>query len=944
MAGVTLARQLSLWENSKYEPGDDSRKRNKRETLLMVENTLQQFIYGQSIIADVPSNMPDILGISEQLNPEDALALYQHIAIDPMWVNGIRASQAVALVSMENDSQEPSSVLARAHFQNEQQALPVYHYILLPRQALLHLGDVDSLLKLFEQAIPHYSASNTVLEPLHLPLPVTWTMDKGVALLKTLLDNLANGDMRRLLLILGAALDKGVIIRNFKANAQARLQLVRGLLLLLPAPARPYLTFTTNTNSLDGILPRIVFSDVESDTEEHWQIDWQNPIFHDVLFFHPYIAHLYRIWDDDMIALVRTVRNFDVLASFLMRNQGLDLGLTAVVQRHQLDLAVLHGEAVKTEALMTVLQDKMPLEDDLRLRYMRVLLKKHFESRDPKEAHVLVQQLENYPPLDSQLKADFDEALETQPDALYALARVQLGNEEKNDEKWLKRLHQSAENSLQIAIQSSDSETIFSWLTLLAREPSRYALGDILYDGILAASNYASTDNNLAQGLLILAVKRQVDALPGLLENGDLLATLPELIQAALCDYDSAAIDALANESRELFLLALHRAAIEKSPCISPMAIRHLWVIHTQQKTNTLPSQSRPLALIQALAHNHEALLEGALANLLTLMLIDGQDKLFFEIVPPLVKAGVLPKILVEALAQSERLVEDILAIVNTLHSNNWLAPQQTVDTYTFLLTERNWDIESLPLIEQLARTLNQYADTDTTTGALWKLAELSGEPKNEQMLRAAIRRLLDDIGDMITENQVLDSLLRLRKAAQWSSTGRAVIVRWWRAYTREQNLVQLQKLDKALDAKRNNNDLRSIVQTTIALRRVITGSLAEFADSINQTYRILQALSEGFDPSEKLVDSATIRGELDARMEELPSDVRHVLATNLKELAQLVTTLSDNRSKPSLIRSDESVERQLVTGEQQPQSAIDVMRWLSGYLDGVQKDTEAEA
>ena len=72
---------------------------------------------------------------------------------------------------------------------------------------------------------------------------------------------------------------------------------------------------------------------------------------------------------------------------------------------------------------------------------------------------------------------------------------------------------------------------------------------------------------------------------------------------------------------------------------------------------------------------------------------------------------------------------------------------------------------------------------------------------------------------------------------------------------------------------------------------------------------------------------------------EELPVELRPVLSTNLKELAQIVTTLSENRSKPSLIRSDDSVERQLVKGEQEPQSALDVMRWLSGYLDGVQKD-----
>lgn len=912
----------------------------------MVENTLQQLIYGQAWIDDVLSHNSEILGMSGQLNHDDAVALYQRIPLDPMSVDGIHASQAVALVALKNGDDEEHYILARSHYQNDEQALPVHHYIFLPNQALLHLGDIAPLLKLFDKPIPLYSDINIALEPLNLPLPVTWTMDKGVALLKTLLDGIAEGDIRRLLLILGAALDKGAVIYNFEADTEARLQLIRGLLLLLPAPARPYLTFTTHTTTLNGTLPRIVFSDAEI-VDGYWHIDWQNPVFRDDLFFHPYIAHLFRIWDDDMIALAETVRNLDLLASFLMRDQALDIGLSAIVQRHRVDLAVLNGEDVETEALIEVLQSDMPLSSDLRLPYLRLLLQKNFETREPQEAKIIVQYLEEYPELDSQLKHEFDEALDTQPDALYAFVRVRvrLANEDDTeiDEKWLKRLHYAAENSLQIAIQSGDTQTILSWLTLLSREPANYELGDTLHNGIISAKSYATEDSEFGQGLLTLAVKRQADALANLLEDTDLLFALPDSIQAALCNFDSAAIDSLADESRELFLLTLERAIEQKQHCISSTAIRDLWQIHTQKKMNTLAPQFRPYLIIQELIINHEIFLDGALANLITLMLIDDEE-LFFEIVPSLAESDILAGVLVEALEQSGRSVEGVLAIVNALHSNQWLLPQQTVDTYTFLLVDRNWDPESLPLVEQLARILNQHPDTDTTSGILWKLAELSSELKIEPMLRVSTRRLLNDIGTMITEIQIVDSMLRLRKAAQWSNNGRKVIVRWWRAYTREQNLAQLQKLAKVLDGKRNNDDLRSIIQTTIALRRVIgTETLSEFAEAISKTRHILQALSEGFDSSDKLIDSATIRDEIAARTEEIPADVRHVLATNLKELAQLVTTLSDKRSKASLIRSGESVERQLVKGEQQPQSAIDVMRWLSGYLDGVQKDDEAE-
>ncbi|MCA9914256.1 MAG: hypothetical protein KC496_12955, partial [Anaerolineae bacterium] len=159
--------------------------------------------------------------------------------------------------------------------------------------------------------------------------------------------------------------------------------------------------------------------------------------------------------------------------------------------------------------------------------------------------------------------------------------------------------------------------------------------------------------------------------------------------------------------------------------------------------------------------------------------------------------------------------------------------------------------------------------------------------------------------------------------------------------YVGKNTLGTLQKLDKALDGKRELAELRSIVQTSIALRRAIgSRSLAEFGEAVHTTYNLLQALSESFDPGNGLgtnVDTLTLRRELQIRADEMPQEARYVLASNLKGLAQLITALADNRSKPGIIRRDDRLERSLATGEQPPQSAIDMLRWFSGYLEGMQ-------
>jgi hypothetical protein len=67
----------------------------------------------------------------------------------------------------------------------------------------------------------------------------------------------------------------------------------------------------------------------------------------------------------------------------------------------------------------------------------------------------------------------------------------------------------------------------------------------------------------------------------------------------------------------------------------------------------------------------------------------------------------------------------------------------------------------------------------------------------------------------------------------------------------------------------------------------------------------------------------------------ELSTEERYVLAKNLRELAQLVVWMSDKRSKSSLMRNDEVIDRQLMRGDANPQGSIDMMKWIAGYLDG---------
>ena len=89
-------------------------------------------------------------------------------------------------------------------------------------------------------------------------------------------------------------------------------------------------------------------------------------------------------------------------------------------------------------------------------------------------------------------------------------------------------------SSLRVAILDGDAETAINWLRSIAREPASYGLGEIVHNSMLSAQERAHTEPELAQALILLAVKRDPAALEALLADEALLAALPNGLGEAL--------------------------------------------------------------------------------------------------------------------------------------------------------------------------------------------------------------------------------------------------------------------------------------------------------------------------------------------------------------------------------------------------------------------------
>jgi hypothetical protein len=377
----------------------------------------------------------------------------------------------------------------------------------------------------------------------------------------------------------------------------------------------------------------------------------------------------------------------------------------------------------------------------------------------------------------------------------------------------------------------------------------------------------------------------------------------------------------------------------------TPQAVEQVWAVYTGALATSAGTKQAAEQIVNSwLSQGAGWITAPALEILLTMTLRDRRDDLFHQLTHPLASRDDFVPLLARALNGSER-TNDTLALIAQIVAVGDLAQQGVVDLYIALLDLWDWDRTALPMMAQLARTVQQSPSITVPDDVLWQLLTVAAETKDELIARVVARRISAELETVGDDAVLAEDLRQLVEQIQWNNHVRGQVMAWWRSFARAQSLSRLQRLEKAFDGNRSLDEPRTIVQSLIAFRRMLgKRALSRFAEDISVAFTVLQALAESYDPSSKRsggFDAATIRAELDARIEELsPNDLK-ILANNFKELAQLIGAMGDNRSKATLIRRSDDVDRQLTTAEQPPHSAVDALKWMAGYLSGMHEKPE---
>ncbi len=807
----------------------------------------------------------------------------------------------------------------------------VEHYVFVPHGSAPDASQLQDWLTRLPQAPIDLDMTVMAMSAPEFAAPTAASRSQRLA---WLFAELPGGEFEAALTLLSALIfERRWSVAGYPLDFKARLELVAGFQALLPSEIAARISFATHAPVSCQQAPQLTFA--TGDDVDDFHVEWGAPLAIETVAAHPYLDLLRSLWQGDVPALARELQQLDRLVD--EADSSLARALAAVTRRYRLDKQVADGAEVQTEAILAAVDGGLPPIGELRRNYFARLLHNALHKRDRAAGRRVAEEMQNDPQLEERLLRDLDAMLEDQPDAVYVFTRnrlIHLGI----DAGWIAKLQTAARSSLDVAIQAGDGGTLARWLELLSREPQSYQLSDILRDSIMAARSRAYDDGDLGMQLILIAARRFPDIAEESCRDERLLAALPEHRRLALQSPSAAHLAALADKDAGTLLLALRRAlGTGDRPLVALAVARRLWTLHEADERISLPGDYQPGALIQLLLTQASHQLADDALDYLFARLVAGDDlELTAKAAEHLAERQQLFPRLTQTLERATPPLDKLIAIMNAVAGLKDAPPQALIDAFFSLLDHYHWDAGAQRMMEALARLLAEHPEAQVPDRHLWKLYESCHALQLEGGCRVAVSHLLREYGEEEDPAALVTGVARLCRQVGWSKTLQELVNGWWRDYAQSLALVQLQRLERELDGQRNLEPQKQILKTALAMRRWLhSRDAVEFAEAINTAFTIIEQFTDAFDGAPSEVDSRTIRSEVDALSQALTSEQRHIMATNLRNLAQRITNMAEKRSKPSLIRSDDSIDRQLMHGEAHPHGAIDMMKWVAGYLDG---------
>lgn len=913
----------------------------------MTQHELDHFYFGQMARSGRPYGEARLLAYSAGVKPDDALALVEQAALPPL--DGVREG-AWGLLR----GRTFPFLLAQAGRGAAGQEM--LHVVLMPSEVLRGLGgNLDALMQLIDVPLPSYDRLGDRLPPLLLPAagpPAPQAQIDHILGLMTATRNQI--DVIRALL---AAVLQGVpvVVQGAPRELAARMLLVKGLLALLPPPARFGVTFATHALPATRLDAHIRYYSDDTPPPDALVYNWPGTYLSGRMVADEYSDFIISQLRLDAAAVLRCTQALTAVAQWrIRRGDKLAEALGYAAHRLAVDELLLTNQPVEAGEVAPVLAEDPTLSDELRGVYLRHLLAISLALDDTRPTDPVVPLLRQHEDLAQAALRFLADALGAgKAELVYATLTRWLGSAfAPQGDAWTALARRAALAHLEHLLQGGDVQAVNAFLEEVHDAPAALGIGAAASQIIDLTLPLAGRDRALAVTLFLLAANHaDTDMLRRLLGAQRLLARLPKNL-ARLAPYLDGSdptpappgllADVCAGFGDQWAHLVLMRLAeiallagrhdLLDAPALAGLAAfaatplganyEHalLWVVYNLSSDEMLktrePEASRYLLhillaraaytdLAREMLHQSRLLYPGDRQADYALMV----QKVFAETPIPVHE---VPKALAAIAQVGIRSLPLALAGLGALEGHGWPPALDGIAAEVTTVILDTPDILELVQPEALLSLLRYYTRQQDVAGAA-RAASLfpqaaAGHGRAGLELMARMYRVLD-----------------------WDDSLKLARLELLRRFVRQADPDTARQAIRAFEGL--GRSVRPALEATYSLKRLMGGvDFAGYAEFLHITADLLDDLTAAYANRDRPPSLGAVLNALQSLPGGLGTEEYRALAADILALGRALVKLGEQR-RAHAPRDAAQHTNLLLTGAADPLCGLDVLRVLGGYF-----------
>ncbi len=839
--------------------------------------------------------------------------------------------------------------------------IPTVHYLLLPEHVLDVPGtNTEILLKLIAQDVPTFSAPTAELPPYSFPTPSPPTIKQQMRAFTSLLTRCQNDTRTVRGLLASIVQGEALAVVNCNAPLKTRIQFFRGLLALLPTPARAWVTLATHVSTGRPGPAQVKFLTRGAvPPDGHQVFDWEQGVLTTSPPHDPYSSfavgqiQLNPIgFSKRLVALADTTRHH-------MASHTLTEALARVARRATMDTALAEGQPLYRDDVFNLLETDPTLPPEIRAGYAGYLLRVTLALDEPEPADVLIPLIQEDRGLATAMFAQLEQSLpEGQAGAAYHLLKRWLDKAPDLLEAWPRIFGAVSLAYQQTLVKADDIRGVATLLTELEHAPAKFELEPFMSKILLAGLPFARKNSRIARAVLRLAAHhleaREFDVL---IADDAFVNQLPAPVQTALTYLDP---DKPIEGSGRGVLLRAGKALGERGVVVLARLAENAMAVKRQELVD--------VPALEALRQLAQSPYAGRFAEILrqtVSALVRSEELTTLPEPGPLLLAQIMflldrPDDLAELLASYQHKLfgalrrdefrqllralfqvtpvsaEQAIAALKALESFGDIDRHGLALAYRSTLHAHDWSPATAYAVEVLLAQMDDRAELAVTLGfpftvELFRYVADSG--KKDDLVRVA-KPLFDYLPE--DASQAAPVLRRVWPLLAKDPGIRDTAIELLRVYARRIPAEQAVKLLRLFKSKRTRRE-RNALEAMLVLRPVFeTRDLRTLAKQVREAVGLFGDFLASFEynppPGPKLLTKETraLTGRLSKR--------------DVAKLSAQAMALADYIEQLGRAHNKDNTKESLIANQAVPRSGIGLLYWLGGYFaEGEHKEQEID-